>query len=208
MCRCFELYVQPPSWFFPPMGNPVETAVAAPYNNNTIYFFNATGGLATLSFYSLSLWLTSSAADFVCFSFYVCTRQKKKRKIFSLHFSHTHTHTKHTQQQQRSQALWRFVCSLCSFSLLPADGWTEGRSDGRDRPPATYFCFHFVLHFYFAAAAFWYCCCCFMYIHMYVLYRHVYIFIFHIFGLFFDSHTQTLCFVAFIIFHFMCTRHV
>jgi len=93
MCRCFELYVWPPSWFFPPMGNPVETAetTTTATTISKIFFNAAAGGLR-----SLLLPLTLASADFVHFSFYVCSRQQqqqreqqKKREIFSLHFSHT-----------------------------------------------------------------------------------------------------------------------
>jgi len=96
-------------------------------------------------FYSLSLWLRLTSLIFR-FMFVQDSNNNNVSNRKSVKFSLCTFHTHKSLFTQRAHRLWRFVCSLyCSFPLST-------------RPPATYFWFHFVLHFYFVAAV---CCCCF-----------------------------------------------
>lgn len=163
---------------FPPMGNP---AAAAARNIFQCWLLLLLLARATLSFYSLSLWLRPTS---FIFRFMFVQDNNKKRTISSLHFSHT----EREWERERRHALIDFgasfvVCarrSLCSFSsarhiflfplcatLLPLR------------------CLPACLPVYVCECE-WICVC------MYVLYRHVYIFIFHIFGLFLPcTHTHS-----------------
>lgn len=165
---------------FPPMGNPAAAAARNIFQCWLLLLL----ARATLSFYSLSLWLRPTSFIFRFMFVQDNNNNNKKRTISSLHFSHT----EREWEREKRRALIDFgasfvVCarrSLCSFSsarhiflfplcatLLPLR------------------CLPACLVVYVCECE-WICVC------MYVLYRHVYIFIFHIFGLFLPcTHTHT-----------------
>lgn len=157
---------------FSPYGQPSGSATTTTARN--IFQCWLLLARATLSFYSLSLWLRLTSF----FRFMFVQDNNKKRTISSLHFSHRERDVARSIDFGASFV----VCarrSLCSFSsarhiflfplcatLLPL--------------PLRCLCAC-------VCVCEWICVC------MYVLYRHVYIFIFHIFGLFLPctQHTHT-----------------
>lgn len=193
MCRTFELYVWPPSWFFP--------LWATQRQQQHEIFFNA-GCCCCCCWRGLRSLFTPSHFGFGRLRlFFVLCLFKTTTTTKSVQFPLCTFHTQKESERERRRTLIDFgasfvVCarrSLCSFSsarhiflfplcatLLPL------------RCLPVYVC-----------ECEWICVC------IYVLYRHVYIFIFHIFGLFLpcththrQTHGRLLCFVAFIIFHF------
>lgn len=159
---------------FSPYGQPSGSSSS---NNNSTKYFSMLAAAAVGAGYALFLLpLTLASADFVYF-FVLCLFKKTKTTTKSVQFPLCTFHTERGRERRRAlNRLWRFVRSMCAALSVAF------------RPPATYFCFHFVLHFFHFVACLpacvhvcvreWICVC------MYGLYRHVYIFIFHIFGLF------------------------
>lgn len=94
---------------FPPMGNPAAAAARNIFQCWLLLLL----ARATLSFYSLSLWLRPTS---FIFRFMFVQDNNKKRTISSLHFSHTEREWE--RETSRAHRLWRFVRSMCAALSL------------------------------------------------------------------------------------------